>query len=74
MEISSPTFFGREKKGTEVLEAVDNYIWDMLDWYNYICKQKRTIDTCETLWVTEYVKFEFISMATLARALLETLG
>ena len=31
MEISSPTFFGREKKGTEVLEAVDNYIWDMLD-------------------------------------------
>ena len=24
-------FFGREKKGKEVLEAVDNYIWDMSD-------------------------------------------
>ncbi len=66
--------FGCEEKGKEVLEAVDGYIWDVLDWYHYICKQKRTIDTCENLGVTDYVKFEFISMATLARTLLETLG
>jgi hypothetical protein len=24
-------FFGREEKGKEVLEAVDDYIWDILD-------------------------------------------
>jgi hypothetical protein len=24
-------FFGREEKDKEVLEAVDNYIWEMLD-------------------------------------------
>ncbi len=67
-------FFGHEEKGKEVLEAVDDYIWDMLDWCHYICKQKRTIDTCENLGLTEYVKFAFISMATLARTLLETSG
>ena len=67
-------FFGCEEKGKEVLEAVDYYIWDMLDWYHYICKKNRTIDTYENLGVTEYVKFEFISMATLARTLWETLG
>ncbi len=66
--------FGCDEKGKGVLEAVDGYILDVLDWYHYICKQKRTIDTCEYLGVTEYVKFEFISMATLARTLLETLG
>ena len=73
MEISSH-FFGCEEKGKEVLEAVDDYIWDMLDRYHYICKKNRTIDTYENLGVTEYVKFEFISMATLARTLWETLG
>jgi hypothetical protein len=26
-----PNFFGCEEKGKEVLEAVDNYTWDMLD-------------------------------------------
>jgi hypothetical protein len=31
MEISSPIFFGCEEKGKEVLEAVDDYIWDVLD-------------------------------------------
>ncbi len=67
-------FFGCEEKGKDVLEAVDNYIWDMLDWYHYICKKKRKIDTWENLGVTEYVKFEFISMATLARTLWETSG
>ena len=71
------SFFGCEEKGNEgvsVLEAVDDYIWDMLDWYHYICKKKRTIDTWENLGVTEYVKFEFISMATLVWTLWETSG
>jgi hypothetical protein len=66
--------FGCEEKGKEVLETVDDNIWDVLDWYHYFCKQKRTIDTCENLGVTEYAKFEFNSMATLARTLLETPG
>ncbi len=62
MEYGDPltNFFECEEKGKEVLEAVDDYIWDMLNWYHYICK-KRTIDTWENLGVTEYVKFEYIS-------------
>ena len=40
----------------------------------YICKQKKTIDMCEDLGVRKYVKNEFISMATLGRTLLETVG
>ena len=25
-------FFGSEEKGKDVLEAVDDYTWEMLDW------------------------------------------
>ena len=66
--------FGCEEKGKEVLDAVDDYIWDVLDWYHYICKQKRTIDTCENLGVTEYVKLNSFLWPHLQKTLLETLG
>ncbi len=33
-------FFGREEKGKEVLEAVDDYIWDMLGWISLYLQTK----------------------------------